>query len=326
MGTERIAKLFDDHVDFTPVRGTYVFPLRVFSERPLLDPEAYLEVIRVIRIEPFEILVTRGGGLFVPEFYSTKGNDLERYGEEIAACFNKLLCELTLLGFFTEPISAVHIQPAKMLDGIAAVFGGGGGGRAYFAERGMGPLMLLVAPETYRRWLPTAYWNYGYAETLLDEAKSLRRTSVLLGVATSVPSLIVGAYYYFMRRQESEAVITSWLVVEQILNFWWDQHVNTLQMSDRRQRLQDARTYTASVRAEILHTVGLLTADVYDAIQLARKHRNNLAHRVRVDIEAAGHCMGTLQIVIEQICGVEVAVPTVWRGWAGPNPRPLKTK
>jgi hypothetical protein len=65
--------------------------------------------------------------------------------------------------------------------------------------------------------------------------------------------------------------------------------------------LNDARTYVASVRAEVLLTAGVLDQSTYEMTQKARKVRNDMAHRVEMDQAAAEACVTAMLAMLRRL-------------------------
>ncbi len=50
---------------WTPLRGTYLWPLKFFGPERSHEPNDYLEVIKVVEVSGVDVAISRGGGLFV---------------------------------------------------------------------------------------------------------------------------------------------------------------------------------------------------------------------------------------------------------------------
>lgn len=309
-------RFFRDPSEGERVIGTYIYPVRLFGSPDFADASSATVVIRTITIGLHDILVTRMGGLFVrppgtlSDCRGPSGPHRSRvdtaaklqYEEDVAGAFNRIICELALLGTVSEPASPVHIAHGQLVDGHAVV-GSAPGGREVYLERTLGPYLTLLA-DHLRFW-------FVHPEDVLDQAAVQARTTVLASISDSLPALVPGAYYYLSRRQPAEAVMDSWIVTEQILDYLWQTYVSALLDHDRRERLSDSRTYTASVRTEVLHMAGVIDTSLYNAIHKARKHRNDLAHRAKITLSAAIDCLTTMKAAIEFVCNTSVAEPDV---------------
>ena len=132
-----------------------------------------------------------------------------------------------------------------------------------YTERS-GGVVTPLSDGTWRLW---RLWPVA----ALEDAIALRRSRKLSGISATLPTFVAGAYALYSQRQLSEALADAWVACEQILNHLWDQYLSTL-TSRRRKSLSDSRTYPVAVRLEILRTVGRLSQDLHDALDLARGH------------------------------------------------------
>jgi len=304
---------FQDRTQGERVIGTYLHPLGLFGEPDWKESYSCTEVIRRVRIDSCEVLITRMGGLFVqpPEELSDlyRGcdtpelsvSDLDAklaFEETTADVLNLLICELALVGIVSEPASPVHINYGRLIDNHALVVAGSGA-REMYLERSIGPSLALLA----NHWIG---WPV-HGESLLDEVAGLARTRILAAMSATLPSLVAGAYYNYSRRQPAEALMDAWIVAEQILDSMWTEYVSGLEGAKRKTRLEDSRTYSASVRIEVLRTAGVTDEDMYEDLHQARKARNDLAHRALIDKEAALQGMCAMRRLIKLVCGSSVA-------------------
>ncbi|MBE5814932.1 MAG: hypothetical protein E7320_06980 [Clostridiales bacterium] len=107
----------------------------------------------------------------------------------------------------------------------------------------------------------------------------------------------------------SSAVTNLWIVAEQITDCLWErEYVNCEtrdpEISGRRQTLlQDHRTYSASVKQELLYQIGLLPKETYRRIYRIRKARNKLIHEgIMVEKEDAHQ----LYQAIDELLGIVI--------------------
>jgi hypothetical protein len=299
--------IFD--ASWTPVRGTYLYPLKVLGvdERPT-DPNDYLEVIKVVPVTGVDVAIRRGGGLFARDKgqYSTP-EAINRLVDTL----NMITCEFALAGLVSQPVTDIDIQSCKLIGRYISITGGWGS----FGERTWGPYALLCmkprdmsAPYTTTAnpyWPPNFYWTAHGDKHLLDTVEKLANAPLLSSVAPSLPSLVAAAAFHAARHNLSETIVTSWVVVELILYRRWTDHVKSLLDSGRRRRLEDTRTYSAGVQAEVLITAGLIQDDTYNKVQAARKTRNDFAHRGAASADGAAGCMEAMRAMIG-LLGVRV--------------------
>jgi hypothetical protein len=299
------------------VIGTYLYPLCLLSEPDWHDPYSATEVVDSVQAESKEILITRMSGLFVrpPQQLSNPytepvgsppADDLEEklaFEEDAAQVFNRVICEFCLLGVVSQPTSPVHISFAQLIDQHILIASGSGGRESYW-ERSIAPAEALLRDQEWRTW-PLRPQN------VLEKASSLTRANRLAKISPSLPEFVAGAYSLYSQRQMNEALADSWVVCEQLLNHLWLQYRGQMTDQSRKKRLGDNRTYSASVKLEVLRTAGVLPDPLYRALHKARAHRNDLMHGATNSLDATSECMTAMKMTLEHILGEEVAQPAV---------------
>ena len=280
--------------DWTPLLGNWIHPLRVFrGERPS-DPNTYLAIVEVVDVLGVEVAITLGGGMFVRNRGQYESIE-QRY--DLVGIFNLLLCEFAFAGLEPEPVTLSDLQDGRLIGRHAGIFGGWGN----YAHKTFGPVALLsvdraAAVGPHGIWPPNYYWLPA-DPGVPARVKALTHALALRKVSESVPILVVAAISHLDRRNNAEAIISCWIVCEQILTFVWDSYRDALPAlqldrltartvldadKSREDRLNDHRTYSASVQAEVLLTAGILPPAAYALLQAARKIRNDLAHRAKI--------------------------------------------
>ena len=288
--------------EWTPLRGAYLYPLRYFDIERSYEPNDYLEVIRVIAAGGRDVAITRGGGLFVRMRDMTFSVE---EAERIAAVLNLVQCEFALHGLVSHPVVDSDVQAGKLIGRHASITGGYGS----FGERTWGPYALLTAipadvgtplgVQANPYWPPNFYWTT-HDPGILDQLGDLPMSTRLEVISPTLPSLVVAACHHAARHNIAETILASWIVCEEILSGVWDLHVEVADDS-RRKRLRDARTYSVSVRLEVLLTAGILDEETYSVLHVARKVRNDLAHRSAMSQMAAGHCVEALRAMLQHV-------------------------
>jgi hypothetical protein len=301
------------------VIGTYLYPYRLFRPIDYEDPYASTEVIGRVPAGAHEVMVTRNGGLFVqppddlPDgslITEDSEEDRKTYWrkvaieDEAALSFNLLICELALLGFVSEPATTVHISVGKLVEHHALITSGTGG-REMYLERTMQPSLELFSGQ----WPATTIHMGHIPAGTFERVRLLERANKLAEVAELLPTLVAGAYSMFSRRQLGEALLDGWGACEQMLDYLWREYVSSLSDDKRRERLRDTRTYSAAVRTETLFTAGLINSTVYDALNTARKHRNDIAHRAKITFQGAQEGMDAMKLMIEFVCKTNIEPP-----------------
>lgn len=289
---------------WTPLKGSYIFPLKVFGDdRPPLAAD-YLEVLSVRDANGVDVAITRGGGLFV-----RPDPDLElvdsSYARQVAATLNFVLCELSVQGMVSHAVTETDVQDGRLLGHHATILGGWGN----HGERTWGPVSLLVSqPGDLNEgfglpanpyWPPNFYWTPNFDLDILDRIDGFSNASKLLRYGAMLPTLLVSAAFHASRYNISETVLSSWIVCEALVSARWDEYVMEL-APERKKRLNDTRTYSASVRLEVLRTVGALDDECYTLLHQARAARNDLAHNVRVTVEKAAVCVSAMRLFLSR--------------------------
>jgi hypothetical protein len=210
------------------------------------------------------------------------------------------------MGIVSEPATPVHISHGKLIDNHALITSAGGG-REIYLERTMTPSSHLRQGE----WLMYPIHDAITAK----KAGELECTKTLAVIKEDLPTLIAGAYSLFSRRLLSEALIDSWFVCERIIHYLWEHYLSAFSDKARINRLNDPRTYSAAVRTEILHSVGIIPLPLYDELNKARGHRNDLAHgKKKATLLASRTCLNAMKLCIEFVCEKKVGSPQVSNG------------
>jgi hypothetical protein len=295
---------FNFDPDWTPVLGTYIVPLVFFAADRSNDPNDYLVVERVATVKNSDVAITRGGGLYVRD--CGQYNDPESR-QKLANLLNIVLAEMAFQGLVSEPVTNLDIQTGHLIGRHVSIPGGWGS----HAIRTWGPHWLLAPvprelADNYPGygnatcWPPNAFWM-PHDPSILQRIDGMSASLRLDEISSSLPTLLVAAVYHASRHNFAESILSSWIVAEEILSYVWDQYVASVTSSARQKRLEDSRTYTAAVRAEILHSIGTLDETIYDLLSAARKARNELAHRALVRQEAASTCIDTMRAMLQRI-------------------------
>ncbi len=287
-----------------------MYPYRSFGDN---EPESERNIIVCANSGPDTVYFTRNGGMFMrppadlldPDLIAsrTPEKDFEHraaFLDKASNLFNRIICEFCLLGIVSEPATPTTIAAAMIDDGAAWITSAGGARESYLERTIVGSVPRdfisgLIPPSKH----PTAQAGL---------ACNQEHASRLAEISEHLPTLVAGAYYQFSRRQLSEALVDSWIVIEQIIDCYWTYYVSHFRGS-RKDRLVDARTYTVAVRLETLHTVDLIPYEIYEYLNIARKHRNELAHRALIDINRAADTVLAMHALLEFCCNSQLAMP-----------------
>ena len=110
----------------------------------------------------------------------------------------------------------------------------------------------------------------------------------------------------------SSALSNLWIVAEQLIDHLWENRflnddTKNPNIPSRIQTLrQDNRTYSASVKQEILYQLGIITVDIYKALYAIRKARNKLVHEGKlVDKVTAADLYKSVKALLQIVLGNE---------------------
>jgi hypothetical protein len=289
--------------------GTHMDPPRTFH-RGVPEGDDWFRIICEAPVTPFHVLITAAGGLFVrvPQLPALEDDPGLRarlaFQISAAAAINKVLCDLALAGQVSAAASPTQMGTGRELDGVAAAVGAGGGRETYML-RAMGPL-----PGDHTARVITTMTDPDVIRAAVASGHGER----LGRVSPSLPELVVGAYTNFSRHHAAEAAVDAFVVIEQLIDVRWKAHIDAATEPGRKDRLRDTRSFTTSIRTEVLLNTGALSRELYDLIEPARQHRNEVAHRAKVDIVGAERAVSAMHAVLEDHLGATIAPPQVVRG------------
>ncbi|GAA3647615.1 hypothetical protein GCM10022267_37760 [Lentzea roselyniae] len=228
---------------WTPVLGAYMFPLKYFSLDESQNPDDYLEVVQILRVDDTDIAITRGGGLFVRVDRVADYDLRQAWPSKIAETLNYILCELAINGVPSHPINPKDVQDGKLIGTHAAIYGGGG----RHGEQAWGPFALLAAQPAdlgvdfgYRGptiWPANYYWTAEDPQ-LLNDIADFRNAQIIRGIGARLPELLVAAAHHASRGNVSETVLAAWILCEALISGLWDKHVSSTDPTARRNRLR----------------------------------------------------------------------------------------
>lgn len=259
-------------------------------------------VIRRVRRGGRNIAISRAGGLFI-EIEDSDSGETRTYTEDVqdaARCLNLLLCDLAIQVIVSDSVGPFSLSAAHV-DEERAVCGATVGGNV---ARNLAPQRYLADERSHE----PAMWQHA-DESRLDAAIALDAGTRLERIHVSLPPLVVAAYSRgSWGIPTAGGVVDQWMVIEQLLNHVWEKRYagHAIDGAHRR-RLKDFRNFTANQRAEVLLAAGVLSPDIYVAVQAARKHRNDLAHNAKLNPDAFTECMAAMQSMIGLVLGFQFA-------------------
>jgi hypothetical protein len=219
---------------------------------------------------PYHMVVARDGAVGLPALAHLR--DVQAAVEFINRCFAALL----LGGVYCEAIGPDGLDFGRIIDWTYL--------RTYSAaparpnqfhqairQRQCAPLeaIHLMSPRSIE----------------IDDLNTAMKAgrAILDAVPQLDPEFLLKGVTGYARRDWGAALTNLWIVVEQITSHLWEMRIlasaRTAQVAPGRiDQLSDTRTWTVSVRHELLHQIGIIGPEALGALAVARKARNALAH------------------------------------------------
>jgi len=279
------------------------------------DPPAVademLQVIARAALDGSEVLFTRGGGLFLPlplrlshpvplgpldlPLFDAKREFLAQAPYQ----FNMIVCELALLGGIpAEPVSALYVQPASVVDDHALVNSGGGSGPMN-RDRALAGALFDLLRDDWRAWSRDA-------EVLAENSCRLNLSTKLREVSSALPTLVAGAYFHHVNGATVEAHADSSTVTEAIVGAFWARLVAG---NNGAAQLALRKTISTPRRLDLLVAEDKAFERLHADFQLANPGRVKLVHSAVADDESAHLSINAMRTAVELLCGEPVAQP-----------------
>jgi len=213
---------------------------------------------------------------------------------DIIVHYNDLLCKLYLGGMNVEAITNRDIVIGDIYDSKSiwpVGFGESWNSHIHAELRmkvvGVTDAILLYQPEN--------------RTTSIKEIEEILKKGDR--IVSSIPNLstyhLINGITEFCYRNWPSALTFLWIVVEEITDYLWKQNiidnVSGENSKKRREMLKDTRTYTISVKQEILLQIGVLNEKIYNNIFEIRQARNKLVHEGKMISE------GTATLLFETV-------------------------
>lgn len=197
--------------------------------------------------------------------------------EQTLPIFNKALCAALLGGVFCESVGPLDLVPGlATAEGYTKAIAPPLGAVAsfHYAIRtkhvGQHDVIRLLNPPTM---------------SIKDFSGAVRAgLGILERVRGLSPELVLAGTTFLVRHQWAEALIHLWACTEQVISRMWVDRVVAPssaaepQIDGRISFLKDQRTWTASVRSELLFQRGVIDAETYALMARVRKCRNRFVH------------------------------------------------
>lgn len=245
---------------------------------------------------PFHMVVGLDGALalpILPEF---------RRVEKAMETYNCTLAAVLLGGIYCEAIGLRDVVRGFVYDWryillLPAASGDRNGFQSLFHDairtRWASPTQAisLVSPRCLE--FARLYRAHQEGSDLLRQLPELTPEYLLTGVSA------------FAHRDWSAVLSNLAISLEQITSHLWKREViwdsELRRISGRKEQLEDARTWTAAARQELLHQKDVIDRDTLAALFAARQARNHLVHRGQApDEKAAKAALVALQGLLEK--------------------------
>lgn len=197
--------------------------------------------------------------------------------DDIIIHYNDLLCKLLLGGMNVEAITNRDIVKGDIYESKSiwpVDFGESWNSHIHAELRmkvvGVTDAILLYQPEK--------------RTTTIEKMNEMLEQGNM--IVNAIPNLstfhLINGITEFRYRNWSSALTFLWIVVEEITDSLWFQNIIENVAGEnakkRKEMLRDTRTYTISVKQEILLQIGVLDEKIYNNIFEIRQARNKLVH------------------------------------------------
>lgn len=219
-------------------------------------------------VAPYTILVGFDGSLALPAL-----PEFSQHGAALKI-FNRVLLEMLLGGIYTQAVAPADIVSGvlystgyiRMLEQSGAVTKLHSELRDRSASSADSMKLLDLKPITISE-LEAAV---SHGREIVEKCGPLSHEIVLSGCTHYVEGAL------------AEALTSLWTSIEQLVSLLWRNEVEAKASADgvpqRGQFLSDYRVWTTSARIEVLFQKGILNADLYRCLNIARKARNHFIH------------------------------------------------
>ena len=197
--------------------------------------------------------------------------------DDMIVHYNDLLCKLFLGGMNVEAITNKDIATGNIYESKSiwpVNFGESWNSHIHAELRmrvvGVTDAIVLYQPEKRM--------------TTIEKMKEMyNKGSVIVGAIPNLSTFhLMNGITEFRHRNWSSALTFLWIIVEEITDYLWVQNivdkVSGENSKKRKEMLKDTRTYTISVKQEILLQIGVLNEKIYNNIFEIRQARNKLVH------------------------------------------------
>lgn len=199
--------------------------------------------------------------------------------DDLLLNFNDLLCKILLGGIYVESITSKDLVTGSLHEKnmIWPVNFGDSLSSNMHAR-----IRMKLANNMESIMLDGASSN---AKTISELEYALSTGKQMISRLNNISTFyLITGVTEFMYGNWSSAVSNLWIIVEQMTDYLWlyEFLTDTTKNPEIPTRLsslrQDNRTYSISVKQEILFQIGIISADLYSDLYMIRKARNKLVH------------------------------------------------
>lgn len=205
--------------------------------------------------------------------------------DDIIVHYNDLLCKLFLGGMNVEAVTNRDIVQGDIYKSKSiwpVDFGESWNSHIHAELRmkvvGVTDAILLYKPENRTTTIKKMNEKLNKGNMIVSAIPNLSTFHLLNGITE------------FHHRNWPAALTFLWVIVEEITDYLWVQNIVnnvTGQNSQKRKgMLKDTRTYTISVKQEVLLQIGILNEEIYNSIFEIRQARNKLVHEGKLISES----------------------------------------
>ncbi len=145
-----------------------------------------------------------------------------------------------------------------------------------------------------RRFLSKSMVN-----SILNQAKKLLENNEIYEAL----NLLTHSMSHIYQLESNQAFILGWTIIEQYLNYKWEQLLKGKRISNKRIDKLKSRDYTVSVVCEILNLMGEQSDDEYAKFNKLRRARNDFMHELKpISSQLAHKAVSTARDLLKQRC------------------------
>ncbi len=193
---------------------------------------------------------------------------------------NSFLGTVNLGGYFFEPIKENYISPISESSGQIMFSSQSWDGlfSTPDPDRIQDRYSMLIEQGTNRKIFRSETINFLHPTSFEGHYKNGLSIANELKISSDVLLLGLYAVNYFSHRNWNAALLIGWSFIESIIECIWKKLILEKASGGQKTRLKDNRTYSASVKLELLFRQEIIAEEQYEYLNLLRGYRNELIH------------------------------------------------